>query len=556
MVDPHPDAAFLTPDEELPDAAEVGPVNTPDETAVDSPSAEIQPADHRAALDAIERAWTTIAPLQGARLREAIRSTPEEEWRGRPRILLALAASHRSIGSRSRSAALPWFRGVAKAIDADPAIPLDVRAGYHVHLAASLRTLGNFVVAHEHLEVARTMIETDITESISARISLSAEFSLELGLIRIHYGEYDQAQFALGLASGLSEEHLSVAQRVECASALAYVAMLLGDFTLADEHLSVAVELSDGTDLMTSSFAALAQITRLQLALERDEVLGGVAPLIDSVRLATRGSDWEALGWFAEANACLADRRYIEVLDLLARITRLVEGFTGQPTLPGAVASLRAETMRSLGQPQEARRLSAPLVPTPRHIQCPGRVLALVHLAAGEPEAALDALGPCLALGDLHSERTMPHVHAIVAAAHLALGDAARADIAFDRALLAAGRNGSVWMFATLDPDVLRHLLDRAAQRDQPPVIRASLERLLGSAVDSVHQLAEPLSDRELVIVRHLATGQTLGQIGSQLYISVNTVKSHVRSIYRKLQATSRREAMARVRQLGLHIDD
>ena len=68
--------------------------------------------------------------------------------------------------------------------------------------------------------------------------------------------------------------------------------------------------------------------------------------------------------------------------------------------------------------------------------------------------------------------------------------------------------------------------------------------------------LAEPLSDRELVIVRHLATGQTLGQIGSQLFISVNTVKSHVRSIYRKLQATSRREAIARVRQLGLHVDE
>lgn len=212
--------------------------------------------------------------------------------------------------------------------------------------------------------------------------------------------------------------------------------------------------------------------------------------------------------------------------------------------------------MRCLGQPQEARRLAAPLVPTPRHIQCPARVLALVHLAAGEPEAALDALEPCLVLGDLHSDRTMPHVHAIVAAAHLALGETARADIAFDRSLLAAGRNESVWMFSTLEDDVLRHLLERASHREQSQPIRSSLERLLGSSVDAVPRLEEPLSDRELVIVRHLATGQTLGQIGSQLFISVNTVKSHVRSIYRKLQASSRREAMTRVRELGLHIDD
>ncbi|MDY0946169.1 LuxR C-terminal-related transcriptional regulator [Frigoribacterium sp. CFBP9039] len=529
-------------------------MNTPDDTAADYPSAEMQPADHRAALDAIERAWTSIAPLQGARLREAIRSTPEDEWRGRPRILLALAASHRSVGSRSRSAALPWFRGVAKAIDADPTMSLEVRAGYHIHLAAALRSLGNLVVAHEHLEVARTLIENDTTESISTRISLSASFSLQLGLIRVHYGEYDQAQFALGLAGGLAVEHLSLAERVECLSALAYVAMLLGDFRLADEHLEAAEALAEGTELMSSVFAALAQITRLQLALERGEP--GVAAPVESVRLATRGSDWEAHGWFAEAHACLVERRYIEVLDLLARITRLVDAFTGTSTLPAAIASLRSETMRCLGQPQEARRLAAPLVPTPRHIQCPARVLALVHLAAGEPEAALDALEPCLVLGDLHSDRTMPHVHAIVAAAHLALGETARADIAFDRSLLAAGRNESVWMFSTLGDDVLRHLLERASHREQSQPIRASLERLLGSSVDATPRLDEPLSDRELVIVRHLATGQTLGQIGSQLFISVNTVKSHVRSIYRKLQASSRREAMTRVRELGLHIDD
>nr|WP_243861457.1 MULTISPECIES: LuxR C-terminal-related transcriptional regulator [Frigoribacterium] len=114
---------------------------------------------------------------------------------------------------------------------------------------------------------------------------------------------------------------------------------------------------------------------------------------------------------------------------------------------------------------------------------------------------------------------------------------------------------GSLWPFATLPVQTLDHLASRAAQRDQPDVIQGALDRLRGATGDAVDELAEPLSDRELVIVRHLATGQTLGQIGNQLYISVNTVKSHVRSIYRKLQATSRREAMARVRQLGLDVE-
>lgn len=531
-------------------------MNSRNETAVEPPRAELQPADHRAALDAIEKGWTQIAPLQGARLREAIRSTPEEEWRSRPRILLALAASHRSIGSRSRSAALPWFRGVAKALDADPSLPLDIRAGYHVHLGASLRTLGNLVVAHEHLEVARTMIESDLTESISARISLSASFSLQLGLIRLHYGEFDQARFALSLANGLGEDHLSTAERVECLSALAYLAMLIGDFDLADEHVDLAQELADGTDLLHSSFGALTQITRVHLSLERDESFSGHDSLLADVRHASRGSDWEALGYFAEAHVLLTEGRFIEVLDLLGRITRIIDGFTGHPALPDSARVLRAETMRSLGQPQEARRLAGPIPPSHHHIRCPGRILALVHLAAGEPDGALDALAPCLEIGDLHSERTMGQVHAIQAAAHLALGDSARSDIAFDQALLSAGHNGSIWLFGSLPDEVLDHLVQRAASRRQPPTIVAVIDRLRGASGDVVPQLAEPLSDRELVIVRHLATGQTLGQIGSQLFISVNTVKSHVRSIYRKLQATSRREAMTRVKQLGLDLDE
>jgi LuxR family maltose regulon positive regulatory protein len=531
-------------------------VRTLDDASPDPTGVELQPADARASLDAIEQAWSQIAPLQGARLREAVRSAPEEEWSRRPLILLALAASYRSVGSRSRSAALPWFRGVAKAIDADPDLPLEVRAGYHVHLGAALRTLGNLVVAHEHLEVARTMIESDLSTSITSRISLSASFSLQLGLIRLHYGEYDQAQFALGLASGLGEEHLSLAERVECLSALAYVAVLLGEFALADDHLERVAELADGTELLSSSFGALGQIARLHLALERDESPGGHDSLVADVHLAARGSDWEALGWFAEATVLLAQGRSIEVLDHLGRISRLVQGFTGDVVLAQAATALRAETMLQLGQPQEARRLAQPLSPGDRHIECPARVLALIHLSTGEPQAALDDLEACLVLGDLHSERTIGHVHAVAAAAHLAQGDTAQADIAFDRALLETGHSGAAWVFGTLPEPLLDHLVARAVQREQPQATLGVLARLHSAEGPDVPPLAEPLSDRELVIVRHLATGQTLGQIGSQLFISVNTVKSHVRSIYRKLQASSRREAIARVRQLGLHVDE
>jgi LuxR family maltose regulon positive regulatory protein len=71
-------------------------------------------------------------------------------------------------------------------------------------------------------------------------------------------------------------------------------------------------------------------------------------------------------------------------------------------------------------------------------------------------------------------------------------------------------------------------------------------------AVSAMPVLIESLSERERTVLRYLPTMLTFGEIGSELYISVNTTKSHVRSIYRKLGAVGRRDAVRRARQLQL----
>ena len=63
---------------------------------------------------------------------------------------------------------------------------------------------------------------------------------------------------------------------------------------------------------------------------------------------------------------------------------------------------------------------------------------------------------------------------------------------------------------------------------------------------------AENPSEAELAVLRCLATGLSRREIGAQLYISLNTVKTHNRELYRKLGATSRAEAVARGEALGL----
>jgi LuxR family transcriptional regulator, maltose regulon positive regulatory protein len=86
------------------------------------------------------------------------------------------------------------------------------------------------------------------------------------------------------------------------------------------------------------------------------------------------------------------------------------------------------------------------------------------------------------------------------------------------------------------------------------PAIAASVERHLVAARAQVgrgHVVEQP-SAAELMVLRGLATGLSRRQIGAELYISLNTVKTHTRELYRKLGATSREDAVAHAEALGL----
>jgi LuxR family maltose regulon positive regulatory protein len=79
----------------------------------------------------------------------------------------------------------------------------------------------------------------------------------------------------------------------------------------------------------------------------------------------------------------------------------------------------------------------------------------------------------------------------------------------------------------------------------------AAAERVLSSS-RRARAAEEGLSERKLMVLRLLATNLTQREIGGQLYLSLNTVKSHTRSIFRKLGVSDREQAVARARELGL----
>jgi LuxR family transcriptional regulator, maltose regulon positive regulatory protein len=177
---------------------------------------------------------------------------------------------------------------------------------------------------------------------------------------------------------------------------------------------------------------------------------------------------------------------------------------------------------------------------------------AAARLARGDALSALRRVEPLLEPGvALHPTRRL-HAWLIAAVARQALGNARDASEAVERALEIAAPDGYRRPFAD-GGGAVRRLLQRHAAL---PTAYAPVVAELIDALERVSApppgLLEPLSDRERDVLRLLPTLLPNTEIASELFVSVNTVKTHVKSIYRKLEVSSRREAVARARQLRL----
>ena len=111
-------------------------------------------------------------------------------------------------------------------------------------------------------------------------------------------------------------------------------------------------------------------------------------------------------------------------------------------------------------------------------------------------------------------------------------------------AQLSTTRTGQQHAAGRIDPGYLAALLGACSQADATPPSRRSAVAPPG--------LAEPLTDRELEVLRLLAAGKSNQRIAHDLVVALDTVKKHVTHILGKLAAANRTEAVARARQLGL----
>jgi DNA-binding NarL/FixJ family response regulator len=121
-----------------------------------------------------------------------------------------------------------------------------------------------------------------------------------------------------------------------------------------------------------------------------------------------------------------------------------------------------------------------------------------------------------------------------------------------DEDLLAAIRAGADgYLLKNTEPDELRKALLRLheGQSVLSPEVTAPILKALARSSQMPKVL---LSDRELEVMQCLAEGQTTLQIANSLFISENTVKTHVRHILEKLEASNRTEAVSKAIQMGL----
>ncbi len=180
----------------------------------------------------------------------------------------------------------------------------------------------------------------------------------------------------------------------------------------------------------------------------------------------------------------------------------------------------------------------------------------MISLAEGNPAAALAAVQDVLdGTAPVVGHVTVVETHLLAGLAHRELGDQRAANQAAERALSLAEPDRLVLPFVMTGSGELLEALPRH-ETAHAALLADILDVVHGSSLaakdDSPSAQTEELSPTELKVLRYLPTNLSRPEIASELSVSVNTVNTHVRNIYAKLQARDRSAAVQRARELRL----
>jgi LuxR family maltose regulon positive regulatory protein len=174
-----------------------------------------------------------------------------------------------------------------------------------------------------------------------------------------------------------------------------------------------------------------------------------------------------------------------------------------------------------------------------------------VLLRGGQAQACLDLVQA------VPGERRFAHVAVLIevlsALALHELGREVDSRDALERALSAATPFALLTPFLMAGPGIAPLLQGHVrAGTAYPELVPRVLARIEGASHSTVNEWGETLTEREHAILRYLATNLSNAEIAEAEFISVNTTKTHIAHVYRKLGVSSRRTALRKAGELGL----
>jgi LuxR family transcriptional regulator, maltose regulon positive regulatory protein len=375
-----------------------------------------------------------------------------------------------------------------------------------------------------------------------------------LGLAQVGLGELVDAE--TNLSEALEASRIADVPYAELAAmgGMAWVQLIRGRLRRAARIARSAIELAQTRGWEYSSQAAVSLAALALIEYEWDDLDAADAHARELGDNARRVDDATGRVWSAaiQASLCLAGRG-TDVELALERLLGASElsGIESQ-RLKRIVAVLEARLMAATSDHDGAAALVDAAIA--EHPSSPGLYAARARLllGSGDAEGALSALTePCdAAYPTVAIEREVLRAVALRATGN---GEAALA--ALEGALARAEPEGIRRPFLSAGRGVRDLLADHLRKAVSHRWFASELLRNLDGA-DGARvlpaELLEPLSVREGEVLRFLPTMMSNSDIASELFVSVNTVKTHVKSIYRKLDVTRRQDAVRRARQLHL----
>ena len=434
-----------------------------------------------------------------------------------PRHVLANAAAVRSLHARRLGDAQAALGHARRALSLLPEDNLNPRPFVAITLAQAYQAAGDHEAAISAFAEAGALGRA-AGHAYVALSAMAAEAHLELARGRLREAE-DVLRRALGFAAERGSELLPAVGSVRIG--MGELLYEWNDLDAAARHLTEGVELAGRTgdvEILMWGHIALSQVRRAQ-----GDAEGALTAAREAERVA-QSSD--------------TDHAVVDAAVWKARLYLM----GGDP----ASAASEQERAARVG---EVRRYSRELERI---------MLARLLVARDEPDEALRLLA------QLHeTAETAGRTISILSLQALALqarGEKERAVSTLAKALDLAEPEGYVRTFVDEGPpmaELLSGVLEaRQRGRLDPPVPAHYIRKLLGvlerDAAPSAAGLPEPLSERELEVLQLIAAGKTNRRIASELFVSVGTVKTHINNTYRKLDAHSRTQAVARARELNL----